>query len=207
MELINQITMLSIILTGAALIKEREHGTIEHLMVMPVSPFQIMVSKVWAMALVVLVASAFSLTVIIKQALAIPTSGSLTLFLFGTALHLFATTSIGIFLGTYARSMPQFGLLFLLIIMPMQILSGGFGTLDELFETLTLVQTKKSEPVPIVLVGSEFWRRAIDFDLLVEEGTIAEYDLDLFQIVDSAEDAWQAICHCYDLKNSSHHIR
>ena len=84
---------------------------------------------------------------------------------------------------------------------------GGFGTLDELFETLTLVQTKKSEPVPIVLVGSEFWRRAIDFDLLVEEGTIAEYDLDLFQIVDSAEDAWQAICHCYDLKNSSHHIR
>lgn len=84
---------------------------------------------------------------------------------------------------------------------------GGFGTLDELFETLTLVQTKKSEPVPIVLVGSEFWRRAIDFDLLVEEGTIAEYDLDLFQIVDSAEDAWQAICYCYDLKNSSRHIR
>lgn len=49
-------------------------------------------------------------------------------------------------------------------------------------------------------MGSEFWRRAINFDLLVEEGTIAEYDLDLFQIVDSAEDAWQAICHCYDLK-------
>lgn len=132
MELINQITMLSIILTGAALIKEREHGTIEHLMVMPVSPFQIMVSKVWAMALVVLVASAFSLTVIIKQALAIPTSGSLTLFLFGTALHLFATTSIGIFLGTYARSMPQFGLLFLLIIMPMQILSGGMTPFDSM---------------------------------------------------------------------------
>lgn len=84
------------------------------------------------MALVVLVASAFSLTVIIKQALAIPTSGSLTLFLFGTALHLFATTSIGIFLGTYARSMPQFGLLFLLIIMPMQILSGGMTPFDSM---------------------------------------------------------------------------
>lgn len=78
---------------------------------------------------------------------------------------------------------------------------GGFGTLDELFETLTLVQTQKSEPVPIVLVGKEFWQRLIDFDLLVEEGTIAEQDLELFEIVDSAEEAWQAICHCYDLKN------
>ena len=84
---------------------------------------------------------------------------------------------------------------------------GGFGTLDELFETLTLVQTQKSEPVPIVLVGKEFWQRLIDFDLLVEEGTIAEQDLELFEIVDSAEEAWQAICHCYDLKNGSRHIR
>ncbi|ASG64829.1 TIGR00730 family Rossman fold protein [Idiomarina piscisalsi] len=84
---------------------------------------------------------------------------------------------------------------------------GGFGTLDELFETLTLVQTKKSEPVPIVLVGKEFWQRLIDFDLLVEEGTISEHDLALFEIVDTAEEAWQAICHCYDLKNGSRHIR
>jgi len=84
---------------------------------------------------------------------------------------------------------------------------GGFGTLDELFETLTLVQTKKSDPVPIVLVGSEFWSRLINFDVLVEEGTISEQDLELFQIVDTAEDAWQAICHCYDLKNGSRHIR
>ena len=84
---------------------------------------------------------------------------------------------------------------------------GGFGTLDELFETLTLVQTKKSEPVPIVLVGKEFWQRLIDFDLLVEEGAISEHDLALFEIVDTAEEAWQAICHCYDLKNGSRHIR
>ncbi|MDV6316707.1 TIGR00730 family Rossman fold protein [Idiomarina sp. HP20-50] len=80
---------------------------------------------------------------------------------------------------------------------------GGFGTLDELFETLTLVQTKKSEPVPIVLVGSEFWSRLINFDVLVEEGTITEQDLELFQMVDTAEEAWRAICHCYDLKNGS----
>ncbi|MGM0526600.1 MAG: TIGR00730 family Rossman fold protein [Pseudomonadota bacterium] len=78
---------------------------------------------------------------------------------------------------------------------------GGYGTLDELFETLTLVQTKKSEPVPIVLVGSDYWRRLINFDVLVEEGTIDQRDLDLFQVVDTAEQAWQAICQCYALNN------
>lgn len=132
MELINQITMLSIILTGAALLREREHGTIEHLMVMPVTPMQIMLSKVWSMGLVVLVAAAFSLFIVIKQVLDIPTLGSAGLFLFGTALHLFATTSMGIFIGTFARSMPQFGLLFLLIILPMQILSGGMTPFDSM---------------------------------------------------------------------------
>ncbi|MGM0481999.1 MAG: TIGR00730 family Rossman fold protein [Pseudomonadota bacterium] len=76
---------------------------------------------------------------------------------------------------------------------------GGFGTLDEVFETLTLVQTKKSDPVPIILVGSEFWRRLIDFDVMVEEGAIGEKDLDLFTIVDSAADAWQTICDYYQL--------
>lgn len=76
---------------------------------------------------------------------------------------------------------------------------GGFGTLDELFETLTLVQTKKSDPVPIILVGSEFWRRLINFDVLVEEGAIGEKDLDLFTIVDNAADAWQTICDYYQL--------
>ena len=81
---------------------------------------------------------------------------------------------------------------------------GGYGTLDELFETLTLVQTKKSEPVPIVLVGKAFWSRLIDFDLLVEEGTVEQRDLDLFTIVDTAEEAWRAICRCYDLRNGNH---
>ncbi|WP_404400501.1 TIGR00730 family Rossman fold protein [Idiomarina seosinensis] len=77
---------------------------------------------------------------------------------------------------------------------------GGFGTLDELFETLTLVQTQKSDPVPIILVGSEFWHRLINFEVLVEEGAIGEADLKLFTIVDNAKDAWQTICDYYDLK-------
>ncbi|MAK72092.1 MAG: hypothetical protein CMF12_06490 [Idiomarina sp.] len=132
MELINQITMLSIILTGAALLREREHGTIEHLMVMPITPLHIMLSKVWSMGVVVLLAASFSLLIVIQQALAIPVQGSPSLFLLGTALHLFATTSIGIFMGTFARTMPQFGLLFLLVILPMQILSGGMTPFDSM---------------------------------------------------------------------------
>lgn len=125
MELINNVTMLSIILTGAALIREREHGTLEHLLVMPVTPFEIMASKVWAMALVVLVATACSLLIVVKGALQVPIEGSLALFLVGTALHLFVTTSLGIFLGTITRSMPQFGLLLMLVLMPLEILSGS----------------------------------------------------------------------------------
>ena len=125
-EVVNQITLLSIILTGAALIREREHGTIEHLLVMPVTPFEIMTSKIWAMMLVVLVASAFSLVFVVQGLIGMPIAGSRALFLAGAAMHLFATTSLGIFLATIARSMPQFGLLVIIVIMPLQLLSGGF---------------------------------------------------------------------------------
>jgi len=125
MELINAVTMLSIILTGAALIREREHGTIEHLLVMPVTPVEIMLSKIWSMGLVVLLATAFSLATVVQGALHVPIQGSVALFLTVAALHLFATTSMGIFLATVARSMPQFGLLMVLILLPLQMLSGG----------------------------------------------------------------------------------
>ena len=72
---------------------------------------------------------------------------------------------------------------------------GGFGTLDELFETLTLIQTVKMKPIPIVLLGEEFWNRVVDWDYLVEEGTIAPRDLDIFHVCDTAESAWEFICH------------
>lgn len=125
MEVINNITMLSIILTGAALIREREHGTIEHLLVMPVTPVEIMLAKVWSMGLVVLVAAAFSLAFVVRGALHVPIEGSMALFLLGAALHLFATTSMGILMATLARSMPQFGMLMVLVLLPMEMLSGG----------------------------------------------------------------------------------
>jgi uncharacterized protein (TIGR00730 family) len=80
---------------------------------------------------------------------------------------------------------------------------GGFGTLDELFEVMTLVQTGKSRPVPILLFGTAFWQRLIDFDVLVQEGTISNEDLKLFRYVDTPEAAWQAIGDFYQLNISS----
>lgn len=124
-EIINAIAMLSIILTGAALIREREHGTIEHLLVMPVTTAEIMISKIWSMGLVVLCASALSIHLVVKGALGIPISGSLWLFFLGASLMLFATTSLGIFMATLAKNMPQFGMLVVLVLLPLEMLSGG----------------------------------------------------------------------------------
>ena len=126
MELINNITMLSIILTGAALIREREHGTIEHLLVMPLTPFEIMTAKVWAMGLVVVIVATASIFFVVQGLLEVPIEGSIGLFVMGMALHLFATTSMGIFLGTVARSMPQMGLLMIVALLPLEMLSGGY---------------------------------------------------------------------------------
>lgn len=142
MEIINQVTLLSIILTGAALIREREHGTVEHLLVMPVTPAEIMLAKVWSMGLVVLCATALSLKVVVEGALQVPVEGSLLLFLGCAVLHLFATTSMGIFMATVARSMPQFGLLMLLVLLPLQMLSGGVTpreSMPELVQNVMLV--------------------------------------------------------------------
>ena len=125
MELIGHITMLSMILTGAALIREREHGTVEHLLVMPVTPTEIMLAKIWSMGLVVLCAATLSINLVIRGVLQVPIEGSLPLFMVGVSLHLFATTSMGIYLATLARSMPQFALLMILVLIPLEMLSGG----------------------------------------------------------------------------------
>ncbi len=124
-NVINSITMLSIILTGAALIREREHGTVEHLLVMPITPAEIMIAKIWSMGLAVLVASAFSIVVVVQGVMHVPIEGSVALFLVAAGLQLFATTCLGIFLATVAGSMPQFGLLLMLVLLPLQILSGA----------------------------------------------------------------------------------
>ncbi|MCO6549048.1 MAG: ABC transporter permease [Gilliamella sp.] len=125
MEIINIVTTLSIILTGAALMKEREHGTIDHLLAMPVTPFEIMLSKVWSMGLVVLISTWVALLLVVHSWLKVPIAGSVSLFLIGAALHLFVTTSLGIFMATVAKSTAQFAMLLILVLLPLQMLSGG----------------------------------------------------------------------------------
>ena len=125
MSIINNVTMLSILLTGAALIREREHGTIEHLLAMPVTPTEIMLSKVWSMGLVVLVAATLSLLFVVQGLIHVRIEGSVVLFVGVAALNLFATTSMGIFMATMTRSMPQFAMLLILVLLPLQMLSGA----------------------------------------------------------------------------------
>ena len=131
-DLINAIAMLAIILTGSALINEREHGTMEHLLVMPVTPFEIMASKIWAMTAVVLLAVIGTVFLVIRGWLEIPIAGSIPLFLVGVAIALFAINSLGIFLATIANSMPQLGMLVILVLMPMNMLSGGSTPLESM---------------------------------------------------------------------------
>jgi ABC-2 type transport system permease protein len=123
--IINQVTMLTIILTGAAVIREREHGTLEHLLVMPLTPFEIAMAKVWANSLVILLATAGSLYLVVMKALQVPFAGSVSLWFSGVLLYLFFATALGIFLGTISRSMAQFALLIILVVVVLQLLSGG----------------------------------------------------------------------------------
>jgi ABC-2 type transport system permease protein len=136
MQIINMITLLAVILTGAALIREREHGTIEHLLVMPLKPVEIMIAKIWANGLVIVIAATLSLKLVVQGVLDVPIAGSISLFVTGTLIYLFSVTSLGIFLATLARSMPQFGLLAFPVFIVMNLLSGGTTPLDSMPEVL-----------------------------------------------------------------------
>jgi ABC-2 type transport system permease protein len=132
MGLVNSITMLAIILAGAAIVREREHGTMDHLLVMPLTPFEIALAKVWANSLVITIAAGLSLVLIVRGLLTVPIAGSIPLFLSGVAVYLFSATAIGILLGTVARSMPQLGQLFMLVFLPMNLLSGSNTPLESM---------------------------------------------------------------------------
>ena len=158
--IIDMITSLSVLLTGAALIRERERGTVEHLLVMPVTPFEIMTSKIWSMGLVVLITSAISLNVVVQGVLAVPILGSKTLFVGGAALHLFAVTSLGMFLATFARTMPQFALLMMLVLLPLQMLSGGVTPRESMPEFVQQIMLAAPTTHFVMLAQSILYRGA-----------------------------------------------
>lgn len=131
-QIINNISVLAIFLTGAAVLREREHGTIEHLLVMPLRPFELMLAKIWANGLVVVIAVIVSLFLIVKGAIGVPVAGSIPLFVGGLLVYLFSVTALGIMLATLVRSMPQFGLLAFPVFIVMSLLSGGQTPLESM---------------------------------------------------------------------------
>jgi ABC-2 type transport system permease protein len=130
MQVVNNITMLAVILTGAALIREREHGTVEHLLVMPVVPPEIMWSKIIANGLVIIIATTLSLLFVVEQWLGIPIAGSKVLFLSGAMLYTICAATLGILLGTITNTMGQFALLSAPILLVIQMLSGGMTPME-----------------------------------------------------------------------------
>lgn len=160
MGILDGVTMLSIILAGAAVVREREHGTMDHLLVMPLTPFEIAMSKVWANGLVILATVAFSMYVIIGTVIGVPIAGSIPLFLCGVAIYLFFATAIGIFLGTVARSMPQLGLLIIFVALPMNMLSGANTPLESMPPVLATMMRVSPSTHFVALAQSVLYRGA-----------------------------------------------
>ena len=165
MGIINSVTMLAIILAGAAVVREREHGTMDHLLVMPLTPFEIAMSKIWANALVITVAVGLSLTFVVRGLLAIPIAGSVPLFMCGVMIYLFFATAIGIFLATVARTMPQLGLLYMLVAMPLNMLSGSNTPLESMPPFLRTVM-QASPSTHFVAFAQAILYRGAGFDVV-----------------------------------------
>ncbi len=144
-ELLDTTTMLAILLAGAAIVREREHGTLEHLLAMPVRPVEIMSAKTLANGAVILALAGLALVFIVEGLLGLEPAGSVPLFLLGVASYLFFAGSFGIFLGTISRSMPQLALIFILVVLPMNLLSGGNTPLESMPDWLqTVMQASPS---------------------------------------------------------------
>lgn len=137
--LTHMITLLSIILPAAALIKERERGTVEHLLVMPLKPFEITIAKAWSNSFIVAAGSILSLIFVIKGYMGNPVHGSILLFFIGTVVYLYATTQLGIFLATIAKNQPQVGLLSMPVVTPMTMLSGGTTPIEAMPQFLQVL--------------------------------------------------------------------
>ena len=167
-QLVNSITLLAMFLAGAALIREREHGTIEHLLVMPLTPTEIMLAKIWANGLVIVVATALSLRLVVQGWLGLPIAGSMALFVAGVVIYLFAVASLSIFLATLARSMPQFALLAFPLFIVMNLLSGGNTPLDSMPQFLQTVM-QGSPSTHFVRVAQAILYRGAGFDIVWRE--------------------------------------
>jgi ABC-2 type transport system permease protein len=168
-QVINNLTMVTMILTGAALIREREQGTVEHLLVMPVVPTEIMLSKILANGIVILFAAAMSLRLVIEWWLQVPIAGSPLLFLGGSCFYVFAVAALGILLGTIASTMGQFGLLAIPVILVMMLLSGGTTPMESMPVWLANVMKVISPTPHFVAFAQDVLYRGADFPIVWPE--------------------------------------
>jgi len=169
MQVINNLTMLAIILTGAALIREREQGTVEHLLVMPVVPAEIMLSKILANGIVILAAAELSLFFVVRGWLEVPISGSPLLFLAGACFYVFTVAALGILLGTVASTMGQFGLLAIPVILVLMLLSGTMTPMESMPEWLQYLMNLISPTPHFVVFAQDVLYRGADFSIVWPE--------------------------------------
>jgi len=179
MELGFMITLLAAVLPAAALLREREHGTIEQMLSMPLHPVELILGKAWAYILVILVISALSLDLVVEGALGAPVRGSRVLLLVATVVYLFAMTGVGMALATVARTVAQVGLLSLLTLMPMMFLSGVWTPLESMPEGIRWISSflplhyYMSVCYAVIFRGAELETVARDLALLAAMGAMA----------------------------------
>ena len=169
MQIINNLTMLTVILTGAALIREREQGTVEHLLVMPVIPAEIMFSKILANGIVTVVAAGLSLLLVVQWWLQVPIAGSTLLFLGGSCFYVFTVAALGILLATIAATMGQFGLLSIPVLLMMMLLSGAMTPMESMPVSLQYLMKLVSPTPHFVIFGQDVLYRGADFSIVWPE--------------------------------------
>jgi ABC-2 type transport system permease protein len=168
-QVISNITMLTVILTGSALIREREQGTVEHLLVMPVVPPEIMLSKMLANSMVVLAAAMLSLLLVVEWVLQVPVAGSRLLFFFGCCAYAISVASLSILLGTIASTMGQFGLLALPVLLILMLLSGATTPMESMPVWLQYVMNAVSPMPHFVVYAQDVLFRGADFSIVWPE--------------------------------------
>jgi ABC-2 type transport system permease protein len=169
MQIINNLTMITVILTGAALIREREQGTVEHLLVMPVVAPEIMISKILANGIVILAAAGLSLLFVVQWWLQVPVAGSTLLFLGGSCFYIFTVAALGILLGTVASTMGQFGLLSIPVLLVMMLLSGGTTPMESMPVWLQHLMQVISPTPHFVLFAQDVLYRGADLSIVWTE--------------------------------------
>lgn len=182
MQVINSVTMLALFLAGAAVIREREHGTLEHLLAMPLRPSEIMLAKIWANSVVIVGTAVLSLVIVVKIVLGVPIAGSLTLFAAGATVYLFSITSLSIMIATQVNSMPQFGLLALPVFIILSLLSGSTTPLESMPESFQRIM-QISPSTHFVSFAQAVLYRGAGFDMVWKDcAVIAALGLAFFGI-------------------------